>query len=64
MPIVHIHMLEGADIEKKRLLVKRITEVVCETLNRTPDRVRIILDEMPHDRYSIAGILHCDTEKP
>ncbi len=60
MPIVQIHMLEGASLEKKRLLAKRITDVVCETLDRAPERVRVILTEMKHEDYAIAGVLQSD----
>ena len=63
MPIVQVHMLEGADIEKKRLLAKRITDVICETLDRKPEKVRVIMTDMPHDSYSVAGVLHCDAPK-
>jgi 4-oxalocrotonate tautomerase len=60
MPIVQIHILEGTDLEKKRLLVKRMTEVICDTLERKPEQVRIILNDMQHDNYAIAGVLRCD----
>jgi len=63
MPIVQVHMLEGQTVEAKRLLAKRITDVICETLNRTPDRVRVILTDMPHDSYAIGGVLQSDVPK-
>lgn len=62
MPIVQIHLLKGNDIEKKRLLTKRVTDVICETLGREPSRVRVILSEMEHENYSIGGVLHIDAE--
>lgn len=63
MPIVQIHMLEGRDIEKKRLLVKRITEVVCDTVGSKPEKVRVILSDMAHQDYAVGGVLHCDEGK-
>ncbi len=63
MPIVQIHLLEGRDIEKKRALVKNITQTVCDTLGSKPEKVRVILSDMPHDSYAIAGVLHCDEPK-
>ncbi len=63
MPIVQIHMLEGRDIEKKRLLAKRITDVVCDTLGSKPEKVRVILSDMAHHDYAIAGVLYCDEAK-
>jgi len=63
MPIVQIHMLEGRDIEKKRLLAKRITETVQEVLGSPPNKIRVILSDMPHDSYSVGGVLYCDEDK-
>ena len=63
MPIVHIHMLEGRDIEKKRLLAKRITETVQEVLGSPPHKIRVILSDMPHDSYAVGGVLYCDEAK-
>jgi 4-oxalocrotonate tautomerase len=63
MPIVEIHLLEGRDIEKKRVLVKRITDVIVETLGSKPEKVRVILNDMKHHDYSVAGVLHCDEPK-
>lgn len=63
MPIVHIHMLAGRDGEKKRLMVKRVTDAVCETLDARPEKVRVILSDMPHDSYAIGGVLVSDAEK-
>ncbi len=63
MPIVQIHLLEGRDLEKKRLLVKRITETVCETLGSKPEKVRVILSDMAHHDYSVGGVLYCDEPK-
>lgn len=62
MPIIHVHMLAGRDVEKKRLLARRLTDVVCETLGSKPDGVRVILTDMPHDSYAIGGVLKSDAE--
>ena len=60
MPIVEIHLLEGRDVVKKRLLVKKVTEAVCETLGSKPEKVRVILNDMQHHDYAVGGVLHCD----
>ena len=63
MPIVQIHMLEGRDINKKRELVKNITQTVCDTLGSKPEKVRVILSDMAHHDYSVAGKLYCDEDR-
>ena len=63
MPILHVHMLEGRDVEKKRLLAERLTKVIMDTLGSPPEKVRVILTDMPHDSYSVGGVLYCDEKK-
>ena len=63
MPIVQIHLLEGRDVEKKRNIVKKVTEAICETANVPPEQVRVILSEMAFENYSVAGVLKADQKK-
>ena len=60
MPVIQIHMLEGRDIEKKRLLAKRITDVVVDTLGSKPEKVRVLMYDMPNTDYAIGGVLVAD----
>lgn len=57
MPILQIHLLEGRDREKKKALVSKVTEAVCESLDVKPEAVKIILSEMALDHYAVAGEL-------
>lgn len=63
MPIVHVHMLEGRDVAKKRLLARRLTETIQEVLGSPLPKIRVILSDMPHDSYAVGGVLYCDEEK-
>jgi 4-oxalocrotonate tautomerase len=56
-------MLSGRDIEKKRALVKKVTEAVCDALGAPPHKVRVILSDMPHDSYAVGGTLVIDEDK-
>lgn len=62
MPILQVHMLSGRDINKKRELAKRLTETVQEVLGSKPEKIRIIISDMKHEDYSVAGTLYCDSE--
>lgn len=57
MPILQIHLIEGRDMEKKKRLVKNVTQAVCESLDVKPEQVRIILSETARENYAVAGIL-------
>ena len=60
MPIVTINLIEGRSVEKKRALVKEVTDAICKTVDVTPDHVRIILQDMERHDYAVAGKLNCD----
>ncbi len=62
MPIVQINMLKGRTLDQKRALVKKVTEALGETIGAPPHKVRIILNDMEHDMYAIAGVLHADED--
>ena len=62
MPIVTIHMLEGRTTEERRALAARMTEAICDTIGAQPERVRIIMKDMPHDEYAVGGKLVCDQD--
>lgn len=57
MPIVQIHLLEGRDDNKKRALVKEVTKAIETTLGTPPEKIRIILSEMPYENYAVGGVL-------
>ncbi|MGC9490482.1 MAG: 2-hydroxymuconate tautomerase [Thermovirgaceae bacterium] len=57
MPILQIHLIEGRDMEKKKRLVKSLTQAVCESLDVKPEQVRIILSETSRENYAVAGKL-------
>lgn len=56
MPIVTIHLLEGRDKEKKKALIKNVSEAIVNTLDVPLDSVRVILQEMSHDHFGIGGL--------
>ena len=60
MPIVQIEILEGRTLEQKRNMVKEVTESICKNMNCLPERVSIIIREMPKEHLAIAGELAID----
>ncbi len=56
MPVVLIHMLEGRSKAKKRVLVRKVTEALTETLAVPAERVRVIISEVPGENWAVAGL--------
>lgn len=63
MPVITINMMEGRTDEQKRTLVDKVTSAVCDSLSTQPERVRIIINEMPGNGYAVGGKLIQDTDE-
>jgi 4-oxalocrotonate tautomerase len=57
MPVIIINMLEGRSAEKKRKLLRKVTDAVVEALEVEPESVRIIINEIPKENFAVAGLL-------
>ena len=60
MPIIQVEMLKGRKKEKKREMVKEVTEAVSRTANCPKEAVKIIIREMDFENFSEAGVLRSD----
>lgn len=56
MPIVTIHMLKGRDKEKRKELIKNVTDAVTRTLDVAEESVRVLLNEMENENFGVAGL--------
>ncbi len=55
MPIIQMNLLEGRSVAQKRAAVAAITEAVVRTLGVRPEQVRIMINELGVEHFSIAG---------
>ncbi len=55
MPIVRIEMLQGRSSEDKRRLIREVSEAVSRSLSLEPDRVRVLLYELPPEHWAVGG---------
>ena len=60
MPIVTINLIEGRTDDQKRALVKNVTQAVCDTLDKQPEAVRVILQDMAPIDYAVGGVTIAD----
>jgi 4-oxalocrotonate tautomerase len=59
MPIVHVYAYERG-IEKKRKLVKDITDAVCRDYDVAPEIVTVYIFDIDRKNAAHAGVLACD----
>ncbi len=66
MPIITVKMGKGRTIEKKRGLVRALTNVAVEILDAQPEWVTVLIEEYGSDRgnWAVGGELLCDTYGP
>lgn len=55
MPIVNIQILQGRPPEKIRQLISNVSQTVAETLEVPPERVRVLIQEVPPTHWAVGG---------
>jgi 4-oxalocrotonate tautomerase len=56
--------MKGRSLDQRREFARRVTEVAVETLSTTPDKVRIVFQELEPADLSRGGRLALDAEAP
>lgn len=56
MPIVEVRLVAGRTAEVKAELVRELTDAVTRTLGSAPERVSVLLSELPPANFNIGGV--------
>lgn len=57
MPIVEITLIEGRPFEKKKRMVKEVTDAIVASLDAPREAVRIIIREVPAWHFAAGGVV-------
>jgi 4-oxalocrotonate tautomerase len=60
MPFITVEILKGRTLDQRREFARRVTEVAVDTLNTTPDKVRIVFRELDPTDLARDGRLTSD----
>jgi 4-oxalocrotonate tautomerase len=60
--VLRVTLLEGRPLDKKRELVRRLTEMAARILGEPEEEVRVILYEVRRDQWAVGGVLFADKE--
>jgi 4-oxalocrotonate tautomerase len=56
MPIVRVEIAKAvASVEKKKAVIRRITDILVEELGRDPEYIFVIIDEVDTDNWGRKG---------
>jgi 4-oxalocrotonate tautomerase len=57
MPIIQITLAEGRTAEQKKAVAEKVTDVLVQELNVSPDSITVFLYELSKDRIARGGVL-------
>ena len=63
MPFIRVEIMKGRTLDQRREFARRVTEVAVETLNTTPEKVRITFQELEPADLSRGGRLAIDGDR-
>ncbi len=56
MPYVHVQVTrEGVTVEQKEALIKGVTDLLVQVLNKKPVQTFVVIEEVDTDNWGIAG---------
>jgi len=56
MPIIEMHMIEGRTVEQKQRVAAAVTTAVAESLDCSPETVRILITEHGAEEFYVGGM--------
>ena len=63
MPYVNIQITRGATREQKSNLVRDVTESLVRELNKKPEHIHIVIQEIAEEDWGYSGMLTDDWKK-
>lgn len=57
MPYVNVQITKGASRDQKRRVVEDITSSLVKNLNKKPEHIHIVIQEVLEENWGYAGIL-------
>lgn len=55
MPYVTIQMLEGRTEEQRKALIEKVTDAVAETIDVSPEKVVVFIEDIDKRNYGVGG---------
>lgn len=63
MPYVNIKITEGATVEEKALLIKGVTDLLVEVLDKDPALTHVIIDDVALTDWGVRGLSTAEIRK-
>lgn len=64
MPYVNVKITkDGTSVEQKKQIVEGITNILVNVLNKKPEHIHIVIDEIEPENWGFAGMLTTEFRK-
>jgi 4-oxalocrotonate tautomerase len=63
MPYINLQITKGATRDQKSELVKRMTDALVQVLNKQPEHIHIVIQEIEDDDWGYCGMFTSDWRK-
>ena len=63
MPVIRLELWEGRTLDQKRELVKVLTRETARILNKDPDAIYMVIQDVPMENWGAGGEL-CSEKYP
>lgn len=57
MPYINVQITAGATREQKATLVREMTDSLVRVLDKKPEHIHIVIDEIAEENWGYAGLL-------
>ncbi|GLI05200.1 tautomerase [Paenibacillus tyrfis] len=63
MPYINLQITKGASRDQKAQVVKEFTETLVRVLDKKPEHIHIVIEEIKDENWGFSGILTDDFRK-
>ena len=60
MPYINVQITKGATREQKKEIVEQMTKTLVDVLDKKPEHIHIVIDEIDTDNWGFEGKLTSD----
>ncbi len=60
MPYINLQITQGATREQKAEIVKQMTDTLVKVLDKKPEHIHIVIQEIEDDNWGFSGLLTSD----
>ena len=60
MPYINLQITKGATREQKKIIVEQMTKTLVDVLDKKPEHIHIVIEEIEGDNWGFNGMLTSD----